>query len=150
MRLPPPLDFWYTSFFFLAGPCPLHEIAVSAFSRSPLGRANTFSFLFLLLTPPKSLKCSASFTLFLSANFSLISTLSFTSVLYPANFSMDSVYSWFPPISFHTFSITLSHLIPARPFVIFFHTAISAMAGNLSFSMLLALHCPSQFITSLF
>ena len=41
--------------FFLAGPCPLHEIAVSAFSRSPLGRANTFSFLFLLLTPRKSL-----------------------------------------------------------------------------------------------
>ena len=39
------------SFFFLAGPGPLHEIAVSAFSRSPLGRENTFSFLFLLLTP---------------------------------------------------------------------------------------------------
>ena len=45
---------WYTSVFFPAGPGPLHEIAVSAFSRSPLGRANTFSFLFLLLTPWKS------------------------------------------------------------------------------------------------
>ena len=34
-----------TSFFFLAGPGPLHEITVSAFSRSPLGRTNTFSVL---------------------------------------------------------------------------------------------------------
>ena len=29
--LRPPLDHWYTAFFFLAGPGPLHEIAVSAF-----------------------------------------------------------------------------------------------------------------------
>ena len=34
-----------TTIFFLAGPGNLHEIAVSAFSRSPSGRANTFSFL---------------------------------------------------------------------------------------------------------
>ena len=52
---PPPVRYWYTSFFFLAGPGPRHEIAVSAFWRSPLGRANTFSFLFLILTPRKSL-----------------------------------------------------------------------------------------------
>ena len=44
---PPPPDCWYISFFFLADPGPLHEIAVSAFSRSPLGRENTFSFLIL-------------------------------------------------------------------------------------------------------
>ena len=54
--LPPPLDYWYTSFFFLADPGPLHEIAVRAFSRSPLGRADTFSILVLLLTPHKSLR----------------------------------------------------------------------------------------------
>ena len=37
-RLPPPPAYnWYTSFFFLAGPGPLHEIAVSTFSRSSLG-----------------------------------------------------------------------------------------------------------------
>ena len=36
--VPPPSGYWYTSFFFLAVPGPLHEIAVSAFSRSPLGR----------------------------------------------------------------------------------------------------------------
>ena len=54
--IPPlPPDYWHTSFIFLAGPGPLHEIAVSAFSRSPLGRANVFSFLFLLLTPRKYL-----------------------------------------------------------------------------------------------
>ena len=28
---PPPLDFWYISFFCLVGPGPLHEIAISAF-----------------------------------------------------------------------------------------------------------------------
>ena len=33
------------SFSFLAGPGALHELAVSAFLRCPLGRANTFSFL---------------------------------------------------------------------------------------------------------
>ena len=81
--LPPPLECRYTSFLFLAGPGPLHEIAVSGFSRSLLGRANTFSFLFLLLTSRKSLKSSSSFTLFLSASLCLISIFSFTSVLYP-------------------------------------------------------------------
>ena len=111
--LPLPRDYWYT-YFFLAGPGSLHKIAVSAFSRSPLGRANTFSFLFLLLTPRKSLKCSSSFTLFLRVrSLSLVSVLSFPSVLYSPNFSMNSISSWFPPISFHTFSTTLSHLIPA-------------------------------------
>ena len=40
--LPPPLDYWCTSFFFVAGPDPLHEIAISAFSCSPLARADTF------------------------------------------------------------------------------------------------------------
>ena len=39
----PPPDYWYTYFLFLADPDPLQEIAVSAFSRSPLGRAHTFS-----------------------------------------------------------------------------------------------------------
>ena len=35
----------YTSVFFLAGPGPLHENEYSAFSRSPLSRANTLPFL---------------------------------------------------------------------------------------------------------
>ena len=48
---PPPPDYWCISFFFLVGPGPLHEIAVSAFSRSPLGRADTFLFQYLASTP---------------------------------------------------------------------------------------------------
>ena len=66
---------------------------------SLLGSANTFSFLYLPLKPHQRvfLKCSSSFTLILSASLSLISTLSFISVLYPPNFSMDSISSWSPP-----------------------------------------------------
>ena len=136
---------------FRAGQGSLHEIATSAFSRtdSPLGRANVFSFLFLLLNPCIISINVSSFTLFLSASFSLVSILSFTHVLCPANFSMDSISSWFPPISFHAFSTTLSHLIPARPFVNFSHTALSAMAGNLFCGMFLTLYCHFIFLTSL-
>ena len=68
---PPPPDYWPTSFFFLAGPGPLHEIAVSAFLRSPLGRANSFSFLFLLLIPRKSLSVSPLSPCFLALAFPL-------------------------------------------------------------------------------
>ena len=67
----PPLDYWYTSFFFLAGPGPLHEIAVSAFSRSPLGRANNYSILLLLLTPAKSLSVPPLSPCFLELAFPL-------------------------------------------------------------------------------
>ena len=40
------------------GPGPLHEIAFSAFSRSPLGRANIFSFQYLPSTPRIYLRAS--------------------------------------------------------------------------------------------
>ena len=53
-----------------------------AFSRSPLGRANTLAFLSLLLNPRISLKVLVSFTLFCSASLALDSILSFASVLY--------------------------------------------------------------------
>lgn len=43
----PPSDYWYTFFFFLSSPGPLHEIAVSAFSHRPLGLV--YSFFFLLI-----------------------------------------------------------------------------------------------------
>ena len=49
--LPPPPDYWYISFVFLVVPGPLHEIAASAFSRSPLGRADTFTFQYIPSTP---------------------------------------------------------------------------------------------------
>ena len=49
LLLPPRPGYWFTS-FVLVGPGTLYEIAVSAFRRSLLGRANTFhthsSFLF--------------------------------------------------------------------------------------------------------
>ena len=101
--------------FFLAGPGPLPDLAVSAFSRSPLGRANTSSFLSLLLTRRISLKSCT------------VQTSRWTA----------AACSSFPPISVHTFSTTLSHLSPARPFATFSHTALSGMAGNLFLGMLL-------------
>ena len=125
--------------FFLVGPGPLHEIAVSAFSRSPFGRATAFSFKCIFPEPPYiSLACFSSFTLFLSANISL-AFFFFYFCLYPPNFSIDSISSWSPRNSFHVFSTTLSHLIPARPFVFFSHIALSGMACNsfLAYSFIL-------------
>ena len=56
-----------------------------------------------------------------------------------------SICFWFPPISFDVLTTTLCHLIPARPFVTFSHTAPSAMAGNLSFGVFLTLYCHINF-----
>ena len=66
--LPPPPGYWYTTCFLPAGPGPLHKTAASAFSRSPLGRANTF-FCFPIpwFNPPHSSKCFSDCTLFLTA-----------------------------------------------------------------------------------
>ena len=124
-RLLPATGIPGTSFFFLAGPGHLHESAVQALSRSPLGRANTFSLLFLPSTPLISVKLFPDSILFRSASLSLLCILSSTSPLQFPNFPADIAPSWFPPISFRTFSTTLSHLIPARPFVTFSHTALS-------------------------
>ena len=119
-----------SNIFYLVGPGPPHEIAVSAFSRSPLGRADTFSFQYIP-SNPYICECFSSFTLFLSACLCLSSILFFTSILRPPNFCVDSTSSSPPPISFHIFSTTLSHLIRARPYVLFSRTASSTMAGNL-------------------
>ena len=56
--LPPPPGYCYASFFVLAGPGHLHEIAVSAFTRSPLGRANKYSMLSLRLIPRMPIRVS--------------------------------------------------------------------------------------------
>ena len=113
--LPPPSGYyWYTSFFFLAGPRPLHKNAVVAvFSQNPSDRADTFSFVSPLLSPRVSLSVSLLslfYQLCLSASLSLNSILSY-SVLYPPNLSMGSIAFGIPPLSFHTFSTTLFHLI---------------------------------------
>ena len=114
--------YWYTSSLFLAGPGLLPEIAASAFSRNTLGCANTFSFLALALTPPIFASVPPLSPCFLALEFSFPQSFLLLLSCAPQNFSMNSV-SCFPPTSFHTFSTTLSHLIPARPFVTFSHTA---------------------------
>ena len=152
--LPPPPGFWYTPFFFLAGPSSLHEIAVSAFQRSPLGRANTFSFLPLRVTPRMCLECFSDSTLFLSATVAppRIFIISSASVMYLPNFSADINYFRFPPIFFHTLSTALPHLVEFRSFVTFSRTALSTMVGNLFLGMLLALYryCRFNLTMSLF
>ena len=89
-------------------------------------------YVFIPISSPNPLyisKCFSFFTLFVSASRSFSSILSFTSVLYPPNVFKDSTSSWSPPKSFLIFSTRASHLIPARPIVVFSHTALSAMAA---------------------
>ena len=64
LLLPPPA-YWYTSFFFVAGPGHLHENrSFSVFAK--LGRANTFLFLSVRLIPRIPLHVSPIFTLLLA------------------------------------------------------------------------------------
>ena len=120
---PPPTDRWVTSFFFLTGRGPLHEMAFSAFSRSLLGRTNTFSSQFLL-TPRISLNALPLPLLILT-----LFLLPFPLLLLCTrqNFSMDKASSWFPPISFRAlyrlryltlFQLALSLLSPIRRYFV--------------------------------
>ena len=97
--LPPPLDYCYTSFFFRAGPGPPHKITASGFSRSPLGRANTFSFLYISSLTPRMYRnvppLSRCFLALRGCHFFLPGMIYFTSALYPPNLSMDGTSSWF-------------------------------------------------------
>ena len=62
--------------------------------------------------------------------------------------STDNISSWFSPrISFYTFSTTPFRPISARSFVTFSQSALSAMAGNVFFSMPLTLYCQFNFLT---
>ena len=86
--------------FFLAGPDPLHEITVPAFSQSTRPYKCVFipiSSVALSVPPPSPY--------FSRASLPLLSVLSFSCVLCPRNFSMGGgISSCFPPtISFHTF-----------------------------------------------
>ena len=99
--------------------------------------------------PPYISKCFLSFTLYFSTSPSLSSIISFTYVLHPPNFSIGSTSSWSPPKSFHVFSATLSHLVPARTFFIFSHTALSTIAGNIVFGIFFILYCHFIFLMSL-
>ena len=93
---------WNISFSVSAssiGPCTYVVISISS------------------LDPPEVSERCFSFTLILYASLSQNSALSFLLSSTPANFSMVRKSSWFPPIPFHTYSTTLSHLCPARSFV---------------------------------
>lgn len=64
-------DRWYTTVFFLAGPGPQPVIAVSTFSRSPLGRTEMSSS-FSSLSPPHVARCSSWSTFRLGSSFPLL------------------------------------------------------------------------------
>ena len=134
--------------------------------RCSLGGANTFSFQILLLTSRKYLSVPPLSPCFLALAFPLFKYLrvpplspSFLALAFPLflyvllllsctpQISLWTV-SLLPPTSFHTFSTTLSHLIPARHFVTFSHTAVKA--GNLFFGIFFTLYCHINFVTSLF
>ena len=104
---------------FLVGPGPLHEIAVSAFSRSPLGRADTFSFQYLPSTPRISLTASPLSPYFLALAFPFL--LLFLLLLScTGQTSLKTVPPLGLPLNPSIFQIlwtTLSHHIPARPFM---------------------------------
>ena len=120
---PPPTDRWVTSFFFLTGRGPLHEMAFSAFSRSLLGRTNTFSSQ-VLLTPRISLNALPLPLLILT-----LFLLPFPLLLLCTrqNFSMDKASSWFPPISFRAlYRLRYLTLFQLVLFVTFSHTALLA------------------------
>ena len=82
-------EYWCASFIFPEGPGPPPVTAVSVFSPSPLGRANTLSFLIPLsyLNPPVSLRALP----FSPPLLPLAFPLPFASVLCPPNFSMGSI-----------------------------------------------------------
>ena len=133
-------------FLLLASPGPLPEIAVSEFSRCPLGRPNTFPCLLLLLTPLVSLSpfvLALAFPLFLSILL-LLSCIPQTSLwtvpllgflLHPFIHSRLR----YPTLS----QLALSSLSPMQPYQLY-------VAGNLFFGMFLTLYGHFNFVTSLF
>ena len=91
---------------------------ISAFSRSPLGRANTINHFIPIpsLYPPYISKFFSDFTLVLSAMILILPCMPQTSL-------WTSSLIGFPYyMSFHTSSTTISHLIPTSAFVTFSHT----------------------------
>ena len=104
------------------------------FSAASIGPCKHAFIPFPFLNPPYFSSCSSSSTLRLSAPFYLFSAISFTFAMYPLLSPVDSSSFLFRPIPFHIFSTSLSHLIPACPFVTLFHTAPSTIYLAISFS----------------
>ena len=145
---PPPPGYWYTAFFFLACPSHLHESTASAFTRSPLGLANTFSFIFLASIPRISPSVFLILPCFVALAFPFF--LSFLLIL-PCTTQTSRRTS--PLLGFPLYPSILSQLrYPTlwRPFVTFSHTALSTMAGNLFFAYSLLSIAVSTFLISQF
>ena len=138
----------YCCVFFLVGPGRLHEIAVSAFSRSQLGGANTFSFKYLPSTPRITLRDSPRSPYFSALTFPFSSIIYFTSVLYPPNFFIDSISYWSPPLPYFldyvipmVFQLALLLFSPIRPYQLWLATSFLACYSTLC--------CHFNFLTSL-
>ena len=116
-------------------------MAVSACSCSPLGRANTFSFLFLPLPPRLSLFVPPLSPYLLALAFPLFLPFLFFSILYPPKFYGQEVL-----VSSYILPYFLDYAIPS--YVTLSQTALSAMAGNLVFRMFPTLYCKYNFLTS--
>ena len=133
VHLPPPSpDYWYKPLFFVADPGPLPEIAVSAFSRSLLGRAIIFSFLYFLLTP-RILRIYLSVLPLSPCFLALVFLFSLSFLLVVSCNPKTSLWTYF----FLDSSCTLPYMdcaipsYPRSPFLYFFHITLSAMAGTL-------------------
>ena len=99
---------------------------------SPLAIApRTFSFQYIASPSRMSPSCFFCFTVFFNHSHSLSPILHGTPVLYPPNLSMDGISSQLPPESWNTFPTTPYYLMPAPKLVVFSHTTLSAISGNL-------------------
>ena len=121
--------------YFVAGPGPLREIAVSAFSRSRLDGVNTFLFP-SLLTPRISPGVPALSPCFFALAFPLFLRYHmFCFCLVPPKLIYAKYLLLVCSIRFHTF-VQLALLLH------FPHTSLSAMTGSLLFGFFLRIYCP--------
>ena len=152
VHLLPPLGHWYTSFFFLAGPGPPHEIAVSAFSRRVIGPCSyVFIDIPFLITPCVSPSHSRVSPYLLALALPRLLSFLLRLSCIPETSLRTSCLLGFLLTLFHSFSTTPPHLTPARPSVTLLpYSSMSYIAGNLFFGMPLTLYCHFNFLTALF
>ena len=149
VHLLPPLPGYSYASFFLTGPGPPHEIAVSAFSRSILGGGNMYLSLSLLLTPRISPSVPPISPCFLALAFPFFLSFSYfclvpPKLLYGRHLFMASSY---------ILPYLLDHAIPPYSSSLcsyFSHAALPTMADSFSCGMFLTLDYQSNFLMSLF
>ena len=119
VHLLPPPDYWYTSCLLSGRSSPPTRIAVSAFSRSPLGRVDAFSFQPLVLTsrmsliflPPSSIRCNTINSLSL-----LFCPLFYLCPVPPTLLHGQGISCWLYAISFDTYRLRYPTLFQLSPF----------------------------------